>query len=180
MTFIQLEDESVPAAKKKKKVTQLVSEAGTKEDILKGKRQPSTPNTYPGLPRIRWGGRYYSRATARSQLSSVRKPYPPSNFSLLFLAFWNKGLPIFAHAGRPWTWDLSDSRSWVLVFQENTTHFPGGWEEQDTGSWGVSSSLLPREHTHSIYSPNSHTYLVSRGQPSLATFFFFFFCKYVI
>jgi hypothetical protein len=56
MTFIQLEDESVPAAKKKKKkkkVTQLVSEAGTKEDILKGKRQPSTPNTYPGLPRIR-------------------------------------------------------------------------------------------------------------------------------
>lgn len=39
MTFIQLEDESVPAAKE---TTQLVSKARTKEGVLKGKRQPPT------------------------------------------------------------------------------------------------------------------------------------------
>lgn len=43
MTFIQLEDESVPAAKE---TTQLVSKAGSKEGVLKGKRQPPHPNTY--------------------------------------------------------------------------------------------------------------------------------------
>lgn len=170
MTFIQLEDESVPAAKE---ITQLVSEAGSKEGVLKGKRQPSTPNTYPGLPRIRWSGRYHSKAPTRSQLSRVKKPHPPSNFSLLFLAFWNKGLPIFAHAGRPWTWDLPDSRSWVLGFQENTTHFPGGWEEQDTGSWGVSSSLLPREHTHTVYTHPAHILILFPEDNPVWLHFFF-------
>lgn len=49
MTFIQLEDESVPAAKE---TTQSVSEAGTKEGVLKGEREPPTPTHTLDCPRL--------------------------------------------------------------------------------------------------------------------------------